>query len=68
MAALAFRRTNSPKPDRGPLLRVLDTLASWQMRHSVEVISRVQTDSAVITGVTQPSSEKDFSSTSPCDR
>jgi hypothetical protein len=70
MAALAVRRPNSPEgiPTRGALLRMLDTLAAWQMRHSHEVISRIQTDSATITGVTQPSSANDRSSTSPCDR
>ena len=70
MAALALCRPNSPEPSRraGALLRWLDTLAAWQMRHSHEVISRVQTDSATITGVTQPSSANERSSTSPCDR
>ena len=69
MAALAVRRPNSPEtiPSRGAL-RMLDTFAAWQMRHSHEVISRVQTDSATITGVTQPSSANDRSSTIPCDR
>lgn len=70
MAALAVRRSNSPDPApaRGTLLRWLDTLAAWQMRHSHRVISRVQPDSATITGVVQPSSANDRSSTSPCDR
>src|ERR1043165_9691805 len=70
MAALAVRRPNSAEtvPTRGALLRWLDTLAAWQMRHSHEVISRVQADSATITGVTQPSSANERSSTSPCDR
>ena len=70
MAALAVRMPNSPEtiPPRGALLRWLDTLAAWQMRHSHEVISRVQADSATITGVTQPSSANERSSTSPCDR
>ena len=64
------RRPNSPEPTppRGALLRLLDTLAAWQMRHSHSVISRVQADSATITGVTQPSSANERSSTSPCDR
>jgi hypothetical protein len=67
MAALAVRTPNSPEtvPTRGALLRWLDTLAAWQMRHSHEVISRVQTDNATITGVTQPSSANDRSSTIP---
>ena len=70
MAALAVCRPDSSDaaPPRGALLRWLDTLATWQMRHSHEVISRVQTDSATITGVTQPSSANVRSSTSPCDR
>jgi hypothetical protein len=70
MAALAVRKPNSPEtiPTRGAILRMLDTFAAWQMRHSHEVISRVQADSATITGVTQPSSAKDRSSTIPCDR
>jgi hypothetical protein len=70
MAALAVRQSNSrgSEPTRGALLRWLDTLATWQMRHSHKVISRVQADSATITGVTQPSSANDRSSTSPCDR
>jgi hypothetical protein len=60
---------NSPetKPPRGALLRMLDTLAEWQMRHSHRVISRTQADSATMTGVTQPSSVNERSSTSPCD-
>ena len=69
MAALLVRRSNSPDPapSRGALLRWLDTLAAWQMRHSHEVISRVQADSATIIGVTQPSSANERSSISPCD-
>jgi hypothetical protein len=55
-------------PHRGVLLRMLDTLAAWQMNYSHEVISRVQTLNASMTGVTQPSSANDRSSTSPCDR
>ena len=52
MAALACRPNSSETAaPRGALLRWLDTLAAWQMRHSHEVISRVQTDSATITGV-----------------
>jgi hypothetical protein len=70
MAALIVRRSNPPDatPARSALLRWIDTLAAWQMRHSHDVISRVQTDSATITGVTQPSSANERSSTSPCDR
>jgi hypothetical protein len=69
MAALAVcRPDSSDAPPRGTLLRWLDTLAAWQMRHSHEVISRIQTDSATISGVTQPSSANDRSSTIPCDR
>jgi hypothetical protein len=49
------------------LLRWLDALAEWQMRHSHSVISR-QADKATITSVTQPSSVNERSSTSPCDR
>lgn len=65
MNTLTFDNSNSPEP-RGKLLRVLDTLAEWQMRHSHSVISRAQAD-ATITSVTQPSSKNECSSTSPCD-
>ncbi len=70
MAALTYGNCDSPpgKPYRGRLLRMLDTLAEWQMRHSHRVISRAQTDNATMTGVTQPSSGNERSSTSPCDR
>jgi hypothetical protein len=70
MPALLYGDSNSQptKPDRGRLLRMLDTWAEWQMRHSHSVISRAQTDNATITGVTQPSSGNERSSTSPCDR
>lgn len=70
MGSFAAWRPNSPEtvPSRGALLRMLDTLAAWQMRHSHEVISRIQADSATITGVVQPSSANERSSTSPCDR
>ena len=69
MAALAVRRPNSPEtvPPRGALLRWLDTFAAWQMRHSHEVISRVQSDRATMTGVTQPSSATERSTNIPCD-
>jgi hypothetical protein len=42
MAALTFETSNSPQsdPGRGALLRLLDTLAERQMRHSHHVISR----------------------------
>ena len=70
MAALAFRTSNSPQSDqdRGALLRLLDALAEWQMRHSHRVISRTQSASATISGVNQPSSGNERSNTSPCDR
>ena len=70
MAALDIRRSihRNRRLRAGALLRLLDTLAEWQMRHSHSVISRVQTDSATITGVTQPSSANERSSISPCDR
>ena len=55
-------------PHRGALLRLLDTLATWQMSHSHHVISRAQTLNASMTGVIQPSSANERSSTSPCDR
>jgi hypothetical protein len=60
-------------PPRGALLRWLDALAAWQMRHSHSVISRAQASraqaaNATITNVTQPSSANERSSTSPCDR
>lgn len=70
MAALAVRTPRPPgsEPQRGTLLRWLDALAAWQMSHSHQVISRVQADSATMTGVAQPSSATERSSTSPCDR
>ena len=70
MAALTLGCSNSPESpsQRGAVLRMLDTLAEWQMRHSHSVISRVQTDNATMTGVTQPSSANDRCSTIPCDR
>jgi hypothetical protein len=70
MNALPFRGFKSPDagPERGALLRLLDTLAEWQMSHAHSVISRVQADSATISGVTQPSNSNERSSTSPCDR
>ena len=70
MNALIVGNCNGPDAarQRGALLRWLDTLAEWQMRHSYSVISRGQTDKATITSVTQPSSANERSSTSPCDR
>jgi hypothetical protein len=70
MAALTFGRSDSPEttPRRGALLRLLDTLAEWQMRHSHHVISRHHRLNATISGVNQPSSGKERSSISPCDR
>jgi hypothetical protein len=67
MAALTFNDCNCPEksPKRGALLRLLDTLAEWQMRHSHRVISRVQNDAAAISNVVQPSSLNDRSSTKP---
>ena len=55
-------------PHRGALLQLMDALAAWQMRHSHQVISRTQALKATMTGVTQPSSVNERSSTSPCDR
>lgn len=51
--------------ERGRLLRLMDTFATWQMQHSVGVISRVQPDLATSSGVTQPSSENERSSINP---
>jgi len=69
MAALIFPGCNSPEtPRRGGLLRLLDAMAEWQMRHSHDVISRIQPEAATIDSVTQPSSANERSSTSPCDR
>ena len=70
MAALTFGPSDSPEatPRRGALLRMLDTLAEWQMRHSHHVISRSQPLSATSSGVDQPSSGNERSSISPCDR
>ena len=60
--------TANDEPHRGLLLRLLDTLAAWQMNYSHEVISRVQALNANMTGVNQPSSLNERSSTNPCDR
>jgi hypothetical protein len=70
MGALTFEDAGMPEPSapRGWLLRWLDAMASWQMRHSYCVISRHQALSATMTGVNQPSSTNERSSTSPCDR
>ena len=70
MAALILGGSGTPDPTntRGLLLRVMDTLASWQMRHSYCVISRNQLRKATMTGVTQPSSVNERSSIRPCDR
>jgi hypothetical protein len=70
MAALPLRRSELPEPgpSRGTVLRWLDTLAEWQMRHSHRAISRAQTDNATISGVVQPSSTNERSSINPCDR
>lgn len=69
MPALAYRNCDKPQAtSRGRLLRLLDTWAAWQMNHSHQVINRGHTDSATMTGVTQPSSVNERSSTSPCDR
>jgi hypothetical protein len=69
MAAMIVPGPNpSPSsPARGALLRWLDALAAWQMRHSHEVISRVQSERATMTGVTQPSSATERSTNIPCD-
>lgn len=70
MAALTFETSDSPEtaPRRGALLRLLDALAEWQMRHSHRVISRSQSARATSSGVNQPSSGNERSSISPCDR
>jgi len=70
MAALTVNRAEAPEPTdhHGMLLRWLDTLAAWQMRHSYCLIRRNQMRSATSTGVTQPSSANERSSISPCDR
>jgi hypothetical protein len=70
MAALSISNPGTPGPtdSRGMLLRLLDALAVWQMRHSYCVISRNQVRNATMIGVTQPSSANERSSISPCDR
>ena len=69
MAALAFDCSERPGRDwPAAVLRWLDTLAAWQMRHSYCVISRNQMLKATMTGVTQPSSTNERSSIIPCDR
>jgi hypothetical protein len=42
MASLTYQSGNptEPAPPRSALLRILDTLAEWQMRQSHRVISR----------------------------
>jgi hypothetical protein len=69
-AAACNDQSHSPNADlhRGALLRALDTWAAWQMRHSHQVISRIQPLKATITGVPQPSSENERSSIRPCER
>lgn len=52
---------------RSAPIRVLDWLAEQQMRHSHHVISR-HLPKATMTGVAQPSSENERSSTKPWDR
>jgi hypothetical protein len=70
MAALTIDGIGGRRPGahRGLLLRLLDALASRQMRHSYRAIRRAQTLKAVTTGVTQPSSLNERSSISACDR
>jgi ribonuclease PH len=70
IGAVAFHGCKAKRSacDRGALLRLLDALAAWQMRHSYSAISRGQALRATITDVTQPSSVSERSSTSPCDR
>ena len=65
MPAAICEHCNSSDAERGILLRLLDTLAEWQMRHSHSVIRRIQADNATMTGVTQPSSANQRSSTIP---
>lgn len=67
MNAAAINSKPPSGPARGALLRWLDSLAEWQMRHSHEVIRRVQPDKATITNVLQPSTENERSSIRPCD-
>ena len=68
MAALTLDGTPEPTAPRGPLLRWLDALAAWHMRHSYCLINRNQMLKATKTGVNQPSSTNDRSSINPCDR
>ena len=70
MAALTVSGAEAPEPtdSHGALLRWLDALAAWQMRHSYCLIRRSQARSATSTGVTQPSSANERSSINPCDR
>jgi hypothetical protein len=70
VAALTIDGADGRQPGahRGLLLRLLDALAAWQMRRSYCAISRAQTLKAVTTGVSQPSSLNERSSTSACDR
>ena len=67
MAALTFGSSDSPEgaPQRSALLRLIDTLAEWQMRHSHHVISRSHPLDATSSGVNQPSSGNDRSSIKP---
>jgi hypothetical protein len=70
MGTLTLSGAGAPEPTapRGALLRWLDALAAWQMRHSYCLIRRNQTRSATMTGVTQPSSKNERSSINACDR
>jgi hypothetical protein len=70
MAALTVDGRDTPHdaPRRGVLLRFLDVLAEWQMRHSVDVISRAQPARANSVSVDQPSSDTTRSSARPRER
>jgi hypothetical protein len=70
MAALIIGDADAPEhaAPRGVLLRFLDTLAAWQIRHSYCLIRGRQARSATSTGVNQPSSTNERSSISACDR
>ena len=69
MAALTLAAPNR----RRQRTRAAPCCAGWNAGRMADApftrgISRVQADSATITGVTQPSSANERSSTSPCDR
>ena len=71
MAALRYSDRLIPRTPMPRVARCFVCSTRWRRGRCAirtSVISRVQTDSATITGVNQPSSANERSSISPCDR